>query len=79
MKDKTHAMNSGNGAGVPDKGYERISSSEVPQRRAYKKAQLQDAGLFDNEGRLNVEEEWGIESDDNRGGFLPRNNTSDRF
>lgn len=78
MKDKTHAMNRGHG-GAPEKGFERIADGEVPQRRAYKKNQLQDAGLFDNDGRINVEEEWGCESADNRGGFLPRNNTSDRF
>lgn len=78
MKDKTDAMNRGHG-GAPDKGYESIPDSEVPMRRKYKKEQLQDAGLFDNDGRVAIEEEWGVESDDNRGGFLPRNNTSDRF
>lgn len=73
MKDKTDSMNSGN----PVKGFEKIPSSQVPTRRAYKRDQLEGAGLYDV--LIPFEDKEVVSDVGDFGGFLPRNNTSDRF
>lgn len=77
MKDKTHAMNRGHGGA--DKGYETIPDAEVPRRRQYKREQMRDAHLLGNEGLQEYENADGSDEGTERGGFLPRNNYSDRF
>ena len=84
MKDKTSLMNMNNTGDAPtgvgaEMGFQRIPASEVPGRRAYKKDQLQGAALLGNEALMRAENPQGDDDSSNIGGFLPRNNYSDRF
>ena len=84
MKDKTSLMNMRNQGYSPigegaERGYEKISASEVPTRRQYKKDQLEGAALWGNEALTKAENPHGDEDSSNIGGFLPRNNYSDRY
>lgn len=78
MKDKTHAMNRGFD-GAPESGFEKISDSEVPRRRKYKTEQLKDAHLLGNQALTDYENPHGSDEGTDNGGFLPRNNYSDRY
>lgn len=78
MKDKTHSMNRGF-SGAPEKGFERLPDSEVPQRRKYKAEQLKDGNMYDDKALMDYENCDGDEPGTDVGGFLPRNNYSDRF
>lgn len=78
MKDKTHSMNRGHG-GAPEQGFERIPDSEVPQRKKYKSEQLKDAGLLNDSALMDYENVDGDEPGVEWGGFLKRNNYSDRY
>lgn len=77
MKDKTHAMNRGHGGA--DKGYETIPDSEVPTRKKYKDRQMRCAGLLDDTALSEYENRDGDEGAEDLGGFLPRNNYSERY
>lgn len=84
MKDKTSLMNMRNDGAPPigegaENGFQRIPDSEVPSRRAYKKDQLEGAALWGNEALTMAENPHGDEDSSSIGGFLPRNNYSDRF
>jgi hypothetical protein len=80
MKDKTNMMNRDAPVGTgAEKGYEKISNSQVPTRRAYKRDQLEDAALWGNPAIQDFENPHGDEDSSDIGGFLPRNNYSDRF
>lgn len=79
MKIKVHDMNRGYSSEEASEGFERISDSQVPQRRRYKDEQLKDAGLLHDEALRKFENQDGDEPGVDLGGFLPRSNYSDRF
>lgn len=74
MKDKTHEMNQDRGEGV-------ISSSEIVTRTQYRKRKNEEAGLEGPTAARGSSLEISEETDDSSdiGGFLPRNNYTDRF
>lgn len=79
MKDKTQSMNRGGFGAGTEQGFGCIPNSEVPTRRAYKKDQMEGAALYGNEALTKAENPHGDEDSSGIGGFLPRNNYSDRF
>ena len=78
MKDKTHNMNMGLSKEDADRGYGDPGGTQFGQymtRRQYKHDQLKGVGL---DKVLVPFEDKEVEGT-GMGGFLPRNNTSDRF
>lgn len=77
MKDKTHAMNRGLSAEDAECGYSDAGKPAL--RRAYKNNQLKDASLLGNKNLMDFESAGDDKPDTEMGGFLPRNNYTDRY
>lgn len=77
MKDKTHAMNRGVSAEDAERGFEKLSDSEIQTSRDRKNRQLNWANLEDNVAMKYFENMDGADEDFDVG-FMPRNNYEDR-
>lgn len=77
MKNKTDAMNSGLSSEDALNGFG--NAGKPVSRKAYKTDQMKGAALYGNEALTKAENPMGDDEKSHIGGFLPRNNYSDRY
>lgn len=77
MKDKTDSMNRGFSAADAERGY--MDPGSPPPTNAQHRRRMQQGALAGNDALKEYENPNGDADASGRGGFLKRNNYSDRF